>query len=83
MALSKIKQIKNLSTPPAYKKGVRTFVKEYNPKLIKEVILRELRRGGGVFYIYNSIAAIEDKKRELEKLIEKNKNSYFALKSLL
>jgi len=69
MALSKIKDFSTLLTPPQGKKEVRTYVKEYNPKLIKEVVLRELRRGGQIFYIFNSIAEIEEKKKELLEIL--------------
>jgi transcription-repair coupling factor (superfamily II helicase) len=71
MALSQIKTFSEILTPPNQRVGVRTFVKNYDEKLIKEAILRELRRGGQVFYVFNSIAAIEDKKRVLQKLMPK------------
>ena len=61
LALSNIKGMSVLKTPPAQRLGVRTFVKEYNNQLLKEIINRELRRGGGIFYIFNSIANIEQK----------------------
>jgi transcription-repair coupling factor (superfamily II helicase) len=69
LALSKIKGFSALNTPPKNKQETRTFVKEYSNELIKEVILREIRRGGQVFYIYNNIAGIESKKDTLQKLI--------------
>jgi len=69
LALSKIKGFSALNTPPKNKQETRTFVKEYSDELIKEVILREVRRGGQVFYIYNNIASIELKKDKLQKLI--------------
>ncbi len=65
MALSQIKTFSEIFTPPATRAGVRTFVKDYDIKAIKEAIQRELRRGGQVFYVFNSIAAIEAKKEEL------------------
>ena len=68
-ALSRIKELSELREAPSIRQEVRTYVKEYEPKLIKEVILREFRRGGQVFYIYNSIASIEEKKKELQKLL--------------
>ncbi len=64
-AMSSIKQMSTLMTPPSERQGVRTFVKEYDEKLLKEVILRELRRGGQVFYVFNSIDAMPIKKNEL------------------
>ncbi len=69
LALSKIKGFSALNTPPKTKQETRTFVKEYSDELIKEVIFREIRRGGQVFYIYNNIAGIEIKKDKLQKLI--------------
>ncbi|MDM5271320.1 transcription-repair coupling factor [Sulfurovum sp. zt1-1] len=65
MAMSQVKTFSEILTPPVERQGVRTFVKSYDEKVIKEAILRELRRGGQVFYVFNSIAAIEDKKKEL------------------
>ncbi len=69
LALSKIKSFSEILTPPTQRQGVRTFVKSYNDKVIKEAILRERRRGGQLFYVHNSIATIEDKKKELLRLI--------------
>lgn len=65
MALSQIKTFSEIFTPPVNRVAVRTFVKNYDIQSITEVIRRELRRGGQVFYVYNSIAAIEEKKRVL------------------
>ena len=65
MALSQIKTFSEIFTPPTSRKGVRTFVKNYDIKAVAEAIRRELRRGGQIFYIFNSIAAIEQKREEL------------------
>jgi len=69
LALSKIKTFSEILTPPLQRVGVRTFVKNYDEKVVKEAILRELRRGGQVFYVFNSIAHIEEKKRALLELL--------------
>lgn len=69
MALSQIKGLSSLHTPPQERIPVRTFVKVGKDSLLKEVILRELRRGGQVFYIHNNIASIEKKRKELEAII--------------
>ena len=71
LALSQIKSFSEILTPPTQRVGVRTFVKSYDAKIIKEAILRELRRGGQVFYVFNSISAIEEKKRILLELLPK------------
>ena len=68
-AMSSIKTMSQLLTPPSERQGVRTFVKEYEEKLIKEVILRELRRGGQVFYVHNSIDHMPIKFGELKALL--------------
>jgi transcription-repair coupling factor (superfamily II helicase) len=69
MALSSIKQYSQILTPPSEREDVRSFVKEYDEKIIKEVVSRELRRGGQVFYVHNKIATIEEKKKELGLLM--------------
>jgi len=68
-ALSSIKTMSQLLTAPNERQGVRTFVKEYDEKLIKEVILRELRRGGQVFYVHNSIDHMPIKLGEIKALL--------------
>nr|MDA3908379.1 helicase-related protein [Sulfurimonas sp.] len=68
-ALSSIKTMSQLLTPPSERQGVRTFVKEYSEKLIKEVVLRELRRGGQVFYVHNSIDHMPIKLGELKAIL--------------
>ena len=69
LALSQIKTFSEILTPPMERQGVRTFVKSYDEKVIKEAILREMRRGGQTFYVYNSIAGIEGKRKELLKIL--------------
>ncbi|MBD3841031.1 MAG: transcription-repair coupling factor [Campylobacterales bacterium] len=69
LALSKVKGMSTLLTPPSERLGVRSFVKEYDEKLIKEIMLREKRRGGQLFYIYNNIATIETKKKDLLEIL--------------
>ena len=69
MALSSLKSISTLEEAPKGKQETKTFVKEWDENLIKEAILREIRRGGQIFYIYNNIAYIEHKKKELQELL--------------
>ncbi|OOC27097.1 transcription-repair coupling factor [Helicobacter pylori] len=73
MALSQIKGISSLKTPPTDRKPSRTFLKEKNDELLKEIIYRELRRNGQIFYIHNHIASISKVKTKLENLIPKLK----------
>ena len=69
MALSKVKDLSTLESAPKGKQNTKTFVKEWDENTIKEAILREIRRGGQIFYIYNNISYIEHKKEELLKIL--------------
>ena len=71
LALSEVKSFSEILTPPTERQGVRTFVKSYDDKVIKEAILREMRRGGQIFYVFNSIAGIEEKKKQLLEILPK------------
>ncbi|UOS41168.1 transcription-repair coupling factor [Helicobacter pylori] len=73
MALSQIKGISSLEIPPTDRKPSRTFLKEKNDELLKEIVHRELRRNGQIFYIHNHIASISKVKTKLEDLIPKLK----------
>ena len=69
MALSKVKSYSVLMTPPLDRLDVRSFVKTYDENLIKEVILREIRRKGQIFYVHNLISDIEFVAKDLKNLI--------------
>ncbi len=68
-ALSGVKTYSTIQTPPQNRLDVRTFVKQNDDNLLKEVIARELRRGGQVFFIHNHIASIESCKAHLQALL--------------
>ncbi|MEA1880187.1 MAG: CarD family transcriptional regulator [Campylobacterota bacterium] len=71
LAMSEVKSFSEILTPPTERQGVRTFVKSYDDKVIKEAIMREMRRGGQIFYVFNSIAGIEAKKKILLEILPK------------
>ena len=58
MALSGIRDISIIDTPPKNRKPVRTVVAEYSPAMLKEAVTAELERGGQVFILYNNIARL-------------------------
>ena len=68
-AISKLKTISRLDTPPKKRLPVKTFLKEFDEVIIKNAVLKELKRNGQVFYIFNSILAIENKKVELLNIL--------------
>jgi transcription-repair coupling factor (superfamily II helicase) len=69
MALSSIKSYSTLTTPPLDRLDVRTFVKEWDRGLIKEAIMREIRRAGQIFYLHNKIADMPSIERELKQIV--------------
>ena len=71
LAMSEVKSFSEILTPPTQRQGVRTYVKSYDEKVIKEAIMREMRRGGQIFYVFNSIAGIEEKKKILLEILPK------------
>jgi transcription-repair coupling factor (superfamily II helicase) len=69
MSLSGLRDISVIATPPLKRLAIKTFVQEKNPSLIREAILREIMRGGQVFYLFNKVASIENTAAELRTLL--------------
>ncbi|ETX09740.1 transcription-repair coupling factor [Marinomonas ushuaiensis DSM 15871] len=69
MSLSGIRDLSIIATPPAKRLSVKTFVKERDTHQIKEAILRELHRGGQVYFLHNEVQTIQKTAEELEELI--------------
>jgi len=69
MAMSHMRDLSIIATPPAKRLSIKTFVREKEPALIQEAILREIHRGGQVYYLYNEVETIENRTRELENLL--------------
>ena len=69
MALTGIKDISTIEYPPKERYPVQTYVMEYNEGMVKDAILREIARGGQIFYLFNSIKGIRAKAYRLKELI--------------
>lgn len=69
MALSGVRDISTLNTPPEERLPVITHIGPYSPKLIRQAILRELERGGQIFFVHNRVQTIHAMKMHLEKLV--------------
>ena len=67
MALSAIRDMSIITTPPAKRLSVKTFVHEYNKDIVVEAVTREAMRGGQVFYLYNSVDRIYNKLDALQE----------------
>ncbi|MGC7980229.1 DEAD/DEAH box helicase, partial [Salmonella enterica] len=55
MAMSGMRDLSIIATPPARRLAVKTFVREYDSLVVREAILREILRGGQVYYLYNDV----------------------------
>ncbi|MBI1333601.1 MAG: DEAD/DEAH box helicase [Armatimonadetes bacterium] len=69
MALMDIRQMSLINDPPPGRLPVRTFVRPYAGEVVREAILRELARGGQVFYVYNRVDSINHVYEKLRKLV--------------
>ncbi|MCH7833730.1 MAG: DEAD/DEAH box helicase, partial [Proteobacteria bacterium] len=69
MALGGIRDMSLIATPPAGRLAVKTFVSEWNDVVIREACLREIKRGGQVFFIHNRVADIGRVEQQLAKLV--------------
>jgi transcription-repair coupling factor (superfamily II helicase) len=69
MAMSGLRDLSLITTPPAHRMAVRTFISAWDPATIREAFQRELARGGQVYFLHNEVQTIERTARELEELI--------------
>jgi transcription-repair coupling factor (superfamily II helicase) len=69
MAMSGMRDLSIIATPPARRLAVKTFVREYDSLVVREAILREVTRGGQVYYLYNDVENIEKAAQRLAELV--------------
>ncbi len=69
MALGGLRELSLITTPPAERLAVQTFVMEWNAATMREAILREIRRGGQVYFVHNAVESIEKRAAELRALV--------------
>ena len=69
MALAGIRDLSTMDSAPEARLPVKTFVSEYSEEVIKEAILREMERGGQVFYLHNRVRTINQAAAEINKLV--------------
>ncbi len=69
MALMDIRQMSLINDPPPGRLPIRTYLRPYQKEVIREAILRELARGGQVFYVYNRVESISHVAETLRKLV--------------
>lgn len=69
MALSGLRDMSVIATPPANRLAVKTFVSQWNDALVIEAIQRELRRGGQIYFLHNKVENIEKVAQDLRDLV--------------
>ncbi|MGB7541070.1 MAG: transcription-repair coupling factor, partial [Burkholderiales bacterium] len=69
MSLEGLRDLSVIATAPERRLAIRTFVTPYSPGIIREASLRELKRGGQIFFLHNDVASIEVMRERLAKLL--------------
>jgi transcription-repair coupling factor (superfamily II helicase) len=68
MAMSGIRDLSIIATPPARRMAVKTLISEWDRSILREALSRELQRGGQVFFLHNEVKSIERIAREVQEL---------------
>ncbi|MBN1883311.1 MAG: transcription-repair coupling factor [Deltaproteobacteria bacterium] len=69
MSLAGLRDLSIINTPPPNRLSVKTYISEFDSDVIKEAVLRELDRGGQVFFVHNRIRTIDGIRHHLEKIL--------------
>ncbi|WP_027253308.1 transcription-repair coupling factor [Photobacterium halotolerans] len=69
MAMSGMRDLSIIATPPARRLAIKTFVREREDLIIREAVLREIMRGGQVYFLHNDVESIEKTAQDLAVLI--------------
>lgn len=69
MALTGVRDISTINTPPEERLPIITHVGTYSPRLVRQAILRELERGGQVFFVHNRVQTISAMRSHLDKIV--------------
>jgi transcription-repair coupling factor (superfamily II helicase) len=69
MALTGVRDISNLNTPPEERLPIVTHIGPYSPQLARQAIMRELERGGQIFFVHNRVDTIQGMRMHLSQLV--------------
>lgn len=69
LALSDLRDLSIIASPPSRRLAVKTFIQEWNKGALQEALLREIKRGGQVYFLHNKVEDIEKVSKEIETLI--------------
>ncbi|MDE2860984.1 MAG: transcription-repair coupling factor [Chloroflexota bacterium] len=68
MALSGVRDMSTIETPPEERLAIKTYVSEFSEELVREAVLREMDRGGQVFYLHNRVRTIEEAALRVQRI---------------
>ncbi|TAM11440.1 MAG: transcription-repair coupling factor [Nevskiaceae bacterium] len=69
MSLAGVRELSIIATPPPDRIAIQTFVSEWNSALVQEACLRELKRGGQIYFLHNDVRSMAHFAEELRKLV--------------
>ena len=69
MAMGGLRDLSLITTPPAERLAVKTFVLEWNETVVREAAMREIRRGGQIYFVHNAIETIEKTAQAIRELV--------------
>ncbi len=69
MSLEGLRDFSVIATAPQRRLSIKTFVNRLSKGIVREAVLRELKRGGQAYYLYNEVETIENRREELEALL--------------
>ncbi len=69
MAMGGLRDLSLITTPPAERLAVKTFVLEWNETVVREALTREIRRGGQIYYVHNTVETIEKTAQAIRELV--------------
>lgn len=69
MAMGGLRELSLITTPPAARLSIKTFVSQWDPATVREACLREIRRGGQIYFVHNAVDTIEKTARTLAELV--------------
>jgi transcription-repair coupling factor (superfamily II helicase) len=68
MAMSGVRDMSIIATPPQDRRAIRTFVVKFDPAQLREAVMREIQRGGQVFFVHNRVQSIHSMEKLLREL---------------
>jgi transcription-repair coupling factor (superfamily II helicase) len=75
LSLSGLRDLSIIATPPARRLAIKTFVQEWNNSLLREAMLREIKRGGQIYFLHNEVESIDKMAQRVQVLLPEAKVS--------